>query len=265
MRGSKSGSTHEGATPLAEGSRSQVSRFFGSFKGVGSLDTQSSSHSDERADAHASHSLQGISNVSLPHVALNIGSKAASFSFLFLAALLQALTFALAPLAISWNPGLGVLSDRGSEDTTEAKASATGCLSSRRLTFACVKPGTSAPGQTSSILISVFSSAPLGSACSPKGPVSRGPPLVDEGPVLTSSVFDLVLVTTTGLALNVTDISTVQDTRLLGVLPVLLQSSRAFLCYQKRFLDYPHLCLFLVFVKENLDDVPQCNVRSTKR
>ena len=139
-----------------------------------------------------------------PQVAPNIGPKAASFPFPFIVVLLQALTLALA----TSNPRIGVVSDGGNEDTTEAKAVATGSLSSRRVRFARIKPGTLAPGRTSSVYIFVFSSAPLGSACPPRGPVSRGTPLVDEGPAFTSSVFDLVPVIGTVLA----DISTVQNT-----------------------------------------------------
>ena len=63
-----------------------------------------------------------------------------------------------------------------------------------------------------SVHISVFSSAPLDSACSPRGPVSQGTPLVDESPALRAPVFDLVLVIRTFLTLSVTDISTLQDT-----------------------------------------------------
>ena len=63
----------------------------------------------------------------------------------------------------------------------EDKAAATGSLPSRRLRFARVKPGTSALGRTHSVYIFVFSSAPLDSACSPRGPVSRGTQPVDEG------------------------------------------------------------------------------------
>ena len=113
---------------------------------------------------------------------------------------------------ISSNPGIGVVLDGGNEDTTEAQAAAKESLSSRRLRFPCVRPGTSAPERTPSVYISVFSSAPLGSACCPRRPVSRSTPLVDEGPVLTSPVFDLVLVIGTVLALSLTDICTVLDT-----------------------------------------------------
>ena len=62
MCGGKICSTHEGfgATPLGEGSRSKHSGYFSSFEGVGSLDTRSGSHSDERADADASHLPYGI-------------------------------------------------------------------------------------------------------------------------------------------------------------------------------------------------------------
>ena len=63
------------------------------------------------------------------------GPKAASFPFPSLAALLQALTLRLA----TWNR---VFPGGGSEDTTEAKAAATGLLCSRCLRSACVKPGT---------------------------------------------------------------------------------------------------------------------------
>ena len=37
-----------------------------------------------------------------------------------------------------------------------------------------------------------------------------------------------------------------------------------FLCYKKRFLAYPNLCLFDVFVRENLDAFPRCKIESTK-
>ena len=58
MRGGKPRSTHEGwgATPLGEGTGSSHSGSFGSFEGVGSLETESGSHSDEWADADASNS-----------------------------------------------------------------------------------------------------------------------------------------------------------------------------------------------------------------
>ena len=36
-----------------------------------------------------------------------------------------------------------------------------------------------------------------------------------------------------------------------------------FLCYKRRFLAYPNLCLFLVSVRENLDTFPQCKMKST--
>ena len=45
-----------------------------------------------------------------------------------------------------------------------------------------------------------------------------------------------------------------------SVLRGLLKSSRAFLCYQKRFVVCSHLCLFLVFVLENLDDFPHVKI-----
>ena len=82
----------------------------------------------------------------------NTGPIAASFPFPFLAAFLQALTLALATLAISSNAGIGAVSDGGRDDTTEAKAAATGSLPSRRWRFAYIKPGISAPGQAPSIL-----------------------------------------------------------------------------------------------------------------
>ena len=55
MRGGKPCSTHEGsgAILLRETSHSRSSGSFGSFEGVGSLDTQSGSHSDKWADADA--------------------------------------------------------------------------------------------------------------------------------------------------------------------------------------------------------------------
>ena len=55
MCGGKPRSTHVGFgdTLRGEGSRSMHSGF---FEGVGSLDTQSGSHSDEWADADAAHS-----------------------------------------------------------------------------------------------------------------------------------------------------------------------------------------------------------------
>ena len=40
---------------------------------------------------------------------------------------------------------------------------------------------------------------------------------------------------------------------------------RRCLCYVKRFLGYPMLCLFLVFDKENLDTFPQCKIKSTRK
>ena len=52
--------------------------------------------------------------------------------------------------------------------------------------------------------------------------ISRGTPLVDDGPILTSPVFDLVLVIRTVLALDVTYISSIKDTAVLGVLHVSL-------------------------------------------
>ena len=130
--------------------------------------------------------------------------------FPFFAALLQALTLALATSI----PNVGVVSDGGIEDTTEAKAAATRSLPSRRLRFAHIKPGASALalGRTPSVYISVISSAALVAAGSPRGPVSTGTPLVDVGRALRSSVLDLVLVIGTFLALSVTDIFTVQQT-----------------------------------------------------
>ena len=69
--------------------------------------------------------------MSSPHVAPNTGSKAASFPFPFVGALLLAVTLALATLVISSNPGIVVVSDGGGEDTVEAKAATTGlCLQS---------------------------------------------------------------------------------------------------------------------------------------
>ena len=129
---------------------------------------------------------------------------------LHVAALLEALTLAFATSI----PGVGGVSDRGIEDTTEAKAAATGSLPSKRLRFARVKSGASALalGRAPSIYISVLSSAPLVTASSPRGPVSTGTGLVDEGRTLTTSVLDLVLVTGTALALRVTDIFAVQNT-----------------------------------------------------
>ena len=157
------------------------------------------------------HLAQGISNVFSPHVAPNIVPKGTSFPFPFHAALLQALTLALATSI----PGVGKGLDGGIEDTTEAKAAATGCLRSRRLRFArIIKPGASALalGRARSVYISLISAAPLVTASSSRGPVLRGTPLVDEGRAVTSPVFDLVLVIGTVLALSVTDILTVQDT-----------------------------------------------------
>ena len=212
MRGGKPGSTHvgSGATALGLGPGFRHSCSFGSSGGVGSSDTQSGSHSDDWADADQSISPRGISNVSSPQVAPKIVPRGASFPFPFLAALLQALTLASATSI----PGVGVVADGGVEDTMEAKAAATRSLPSRRLRFARVKPGASALalGRTPSVYISVISSAPLDSACSPRGPVSTGTPLVDEGRTVTSSVFDLVLVIGTVLALSVTDICAVQET-----------------------------------------------------
>ena len=144
----------------------------------------------------------------LAQLAQSIVTKAASFPFPFLAALLQALTLAMA----TSTPGVGVVLDGDIEDTMEIKAAATGSLPARRPRFARVKTGTSTLGRTPSVYISVISSFPLDSACSPRGPVSRGTPLVDEGPALTSPVFDLVLVIGIVLALSVTDILTVQET-----------------------------------------------------
>ena len=89
-----------------------------------------------------------------------------------------------------------------------------GSLPPRRLRFARVKPGAGALelGRTPSVYVSVISSVPLLTASSPRRPVSTGTPLVDVGRALTSSVFDLVLLIGTVLALSVTDIFTVQET-----------------------------------------------------
>ena len=144
------------------------------------------------------------------HVAPQIVPKGTSFPFPFLAALLQALTLAFATSIRGVGQGL----DRGIEDTAGAKAAATGSLPSRRLRFARVKPGTSAlaPRRAPSVYISLICSAPLVTASSPRGPVSTGTLLADEGRTFTTSVLDLVLVIGTVLALGVTDIFTVQDT-----------------------------------------------------
>ena len=212
MCGGKPPSMHvsSGATALGLGPGFRHSCSFGSSGGVGSSDTESGSHSDDWADADQSISPSGISNVSSLEVALNIVPKGASFPFPFLAARLQALTLALATSI----PGVGVVSDWSIEDLMEAEAAATGSVPLRRLRFAPVKPGASALalGRTPSVHISVSPSSPPDSASSTRGAVSRGTPLVDEGPALTSSVFDLVLVIGTVLALSVTDIFTVQKT-----------------------------------------------------
>ena len=57
MRGGRPHSTHEGlgATPIEEGTHSRHSGSFSYVKGVGSLDTQSGSHSEELAHADASN------------------------------------------------------------------------------------------------------------------------------------------------------------------------------------------------------------------
>ena len=145
----------------------------------------------------------------------------------------------------------------------EAKAAATGSLPSRRLGFARVKPGASALAleRTPSVYISVISSAPPVTVNFSRGPVSTGTPLVDVGRALTSSVLDLVLVTESVSALSLTDTFTVQDNKIfLGVLRVLLQSSRAFLWYQKGLSGLlplvlvPCICFrktLLVFPKSN--------------
>ena len=104
------------------------------------------------------------------HVVLNIGLSAVSFPFPCFAAFVQALTLVPATLAISLNAGIEAVSDRGRDDTTEAKAAITGSLSSSRLRFVCVKSGTGAPDRAPSRL---FSSAPL-ALCSPRGPGARG-------------------------------------------------------------------------------------------
>ena len=96
----------------------------------------------------------------------------------------------------------------------KAKAATTGSSPSRRLRLARVKQGASALAftRTSSVYISAISSAPLDSACSPRGPESRGTALLDEGRALTSLVFGLMLVIRTVWALSVTDIFIVQET-----------------------------------------------------
>ena len=173
MRGDRPHSTHEesGDTPLREGSRSRHSGSFGSFEGVGSADTQPGSPGDEWADANASLLPSGISSVSSPHVAPNIGPKGASFPLPFLASALQAMTLALPTFTISSNPGIGVVSDRGDDDTSEAKTAASGSFSSSCLRLTCIKPGTSASGLAPSLSNSAFPSPLLGSAFSPRGPV----------------------------------------------------------------------------------------------
>ena len=131
-----------------------------SFSGdVGSRDNQSGSHSDDWADDDQFISPGDISNISLPDVAPNIVRKGASFPFPFLAAVLQALTLALATSI----PGVGEVSEGSIEDTTGAEAAATGSLPSRRLRFARVKPGASALalGRAPSVHISLISSGPL--------------------------------------------------------------------------------------------------------
>ena len=75
----------------------------------------------------------------------------------------------------------------------------------------------------------------------------------------------MVLLIGTVLALNVTVISTIQDTSVHGTLRGLLSSSKAFLCYQKRFVVCAHRCMILVFVKESIDDFPRCKRKSTQR
>ena len=105
------------------------------------------------------------------------------------------------------------------QETTKAKAAATGSLPLRRLRFARVKPGARvlALGRAPSVYIPLIFSAPLVTASSPRGPVSTCTAVVDEGRTLTTSVSDLVLVIGTVLALRVTDIFTVQDTGFLLV------------------------------------------------
>ena len=199
-----------GATALGLGPGFQHSCSFGFSGGVGSLDTQSASHSDDWAHKGQSISPRAISNVSSPHVAPNIVPKGASFPFAFVAALLRALTLAFATSI----PRVGEVSDGGIEDTTEGKAAAIGSLPSRRLRSARVMPGASALalGRAPSPYLFLISSAPLVTASSPRGPVSTGTLPVDEGRTLTTSLLDLVLVIGTVLALRVTDIFTVQDT-----------------------------------------------------
>ena len=85
-----------------------------------------------------------------------LATIAVPFPLPFLAALLEVLTLVLATLAIPSNSGVGDASDGGNEDTTEAKAVATGSLPSRRWRFACVKLGTSAPERSSFYTCSYF-------------------------------------------------------------------------------------------------------------
>ena len=81
MRGGKPRFKQEGpgAGPPGQGSPSRHSGSFHLLEGVGSLDTQSGTHSDDWADANTSDLPQGISKVQSPQVARNIGPKAASF------------------------------------------------------------------------------------------------------------------------------------------------------------------------------------------
>ena len=75
-----------------------------------------------------------------------------------------------------------------------------------------VSPALSRAPQRLDRLLFVICSGPLDSACCPRGPVSRGTPLVDEGPALTSPVLDVVLAIGTILTLSVTRIFTIQET-----------------------------------------------------
>ena len=114
MRGGRPRSRQEGSgtTPPGESSRPRHSGSIGSFRRVGSLVTQSGSHSDEWDDADASHLPQGILNVSWRKFAPHVGPKAASFGVPLLLVLVKALTFALASLAMSSNLEIGVVSGR---------------------------------------------------------------------------------------------------------------------------------------------------------
>ena len=162
MRGGKLRSMHvcSGDTPHGEVSRSMHS---GVFNGVGSLDTESGSNSDAWADTDAAYLPHGMSNVSSPHVVPNIGPTAVSFPFGALPAFLHALTLALPTFS---NAGIGAGSEGESNETTEAKAAATGSLPSRRSRFPCLQQRTLTSGRAPCIL---FSSAPL-AVRSPRGP-----------------------------------------------------------------------------------------------